>query len=399
MSVLVDLVCQTNFTVTLLQELGNTNSPVLYSPLYLLYGVLLTHAFSEGDTFKEFTNFLFCLPTNQKLSPVSYGKAKKNFVNQLNISEIVDFDDNVMFIAQSGFPFTSEYSAYLKSVGAVVGRLDFKSPKTVQIINKMMANMTNQRITQIVSTFNPDAVYFPIWELEFKDKWKLKFNAPKEGTFYVNATTKRTIPMMQQTSAEFGYLETEQFRALRLPFVVNSTLAKNCTMDTNRTKRKHKCPKNAALPNFHLLVFLPQKRFGLSEALGYLDGPTINELMDPNHIEIDVTLPIFDFELNTTFNRQLQKVGLKKGFDPKEADIPDIFANKRVYVGGLEQKIKFKINSDGADTLTGGYYETLLQKRSKRSSVKKFKADEPFVYMVIRENQGVSFLHYAGIFH
>ncbi|KAI6225789.1 Leukocyte elastase inhibitor A-like protein [Aphelenchoides besseyi] len=340
-----------------------------------------------------------CRPKNQELSPITYTTVQKNFVNQLNISKIVDYDDNLMFIAQSGFPFTSLYSNYLKDVNMKANRLDFKSPETVQSINKMIANMTNQRITQIVSSLNPDIAYFPIWEMVFEDKWKVKFNAPKDGTFYVNAMTKRTIPMMQQTSAEFGYLETEQFRALRSPFVVNSTLAKNCTMDTNRTKRKHNCPKNVPLPNFHLLVFLPQKRFGLSEALGYLDGPTINELMDSNHTKIDVTLPIFDFEFNTTFNRQLQKVGLKKGFDPKEADLPYIFANKRLYVAGLSQKIKFKINSDGGEFLSGGYDELLLQKRSKRSSVKKFIADEPFVYMVIRENQGVSVLHYAGIFH
>ncbi|KAI6235357.1 Leukocyte elastase inhibitor A-like isoform X1 [Aphelenchoides besseyi] len=261
----------------------------------------------------------------------------------------------------------------------------------------MIANMTNQRITQIVSTLNSDTAAVFVGDSTFEDKWKVKFNEPKNGTFYVNATTKKTIPMLQQTSAEFGYLETEHFHALRLPFDDNSAHKKNCVMDTNRTKRKHKCSKNEK-GSLYFLVFLPQKRFGLPEALDYLKGSTIRKLMQTNNSKIDLTLPSFDLEHTTTFNHQLRKIGVKKLFDPKKADIPNMFS-ERVYAGGFTQKIQFKINSTGSDIVMGVANQAILQKRSKRAAYKKIEVDEPFVYMVCHDSTDASSILYAGIFH
>ncbi|KAI6234951.1 Serpin family protein [Aphelenchoides besseyi] len=396
MAAIFGLNCQTNNTVTLLQDLGGANNSVLFSPFYLTLSMITAYAFAKGATFMEVLSLMLCIPDDQKFS--SYNSNQGTFVNSFANVEKKYISSDFEFFAQLGLPLSYNLSQVLKEGGTKLHRLDFKSPKSVESINKMIAKITNQSITQIVSTLNPDTASVNVGEITVEGTWKVKFNEPKNGTFYVNATTKKTIPMLQQTSGEFGYLETEQFRALRLPLVVNSTLAKNCTMDTNRTKRKHKCPKNAALPNLHLLVFLPQKRFGLPKALEHLQGSTIRKLMETKNSKIDLTLPSFDLEHATTFDHQLEQFGVKKILDPKEADIPDMFS-KGVYSGGFTQKIHFKINSTGSEMVLGIADQMILQKRSKRSAYKKIKVDEPFVYMVCANSANDYALLYAGIFH
>ncbi|KAI6217769.1 Serine protease inhibitor 3/4 isoform X9 [Aphelenchoides besseyi] len=328
MAGLFGLDCQTNHTMTLLQELGGANSPVLFSPLYLTVTVLTAYTYAKGTTLMETIPFVLCIPGDQKIS--SYNSNQGTFVNSFaNVDKEYVTSDYEFFAQKPEKSLIVLTSSLMKQFS--------------QSINKVIAKMTNQSITQLPTKrflrFEFRSVN--VGEITLEQKWKMKFNAPKNGTFYVNATSKRTIPMMQQTSAEFGYLETKHFRALRLPFVLNSTLAKNCTMDTNRTKRKQKCLKDGQ-DNLYLLVFLPQKRFGLPETLEYLRSSTIRKLVKTKNSTIDLTLPSFDLEYATTFDHQLEQFGVKKLLDPKEADIPAMFS-KRVYHGGFTQKIRFKV--------------------------------------------------------
>lgn len=99
---------------------------------------------------------------------------------------------------------------------------------------------------------------------------------------------------MRQISEEFGYSETEYFRGIRLPVDDFNRWRnkKNCMADMNRTNWTQDCFEKLPSRTYHFLVFLPQKRFGLAEALKRLNGATIQKLMEANEskTQIDVNL-------------------------------------------------------------------------------------------------------------
>jgi hypothetical protein len=98
--------------------------------------------------------------------------------------------------------------------------------------------------------------------------------------------------MMQQTSSEFGYAESEYFYGLRLAF--NSSLSgishRNCTLDTNRTKRTKDCSSGSTLDTVKFLMFLPKERFGLANALPHLNGKIITELLNTDASKTEVNV-------------------------------------------------------------------------------------------------------------
>jgi hypothetical protein len=99
--------------------------------------------------------------------------------------------------------------------------------------------------------------------------------------------------MMQQTSNQFGFSESTYFYGLRLAF--NSSLSgifnRNCAHDINRTKRTKDCNNGSVLDTVKFLLFLPKKRFGLSEALPHLNGDVITNLLktDAGKMEVNVS--------------------------------------------------------------------------------------------------------------
>jgi hypothetical protein len=109
--------------------------------------------------------------------------------------------------------------------------------------------------------------------------------------------------MIQQISEEFGYFEGEHFRGIRLPFYNSNQLwdKKRCMTDINHTNRTQDCFKKLPIHVYNFLVFLPQKRFGLAEALKHLDGATIKKLMNSNESKTQVDVSFLEPNIEQSF--------------------------------------------------------------------------------------------------
>jgi hypothetical protein len=98
--------------------------------------------------------------------------------------------------------------------------------------------------------------------------------------------------MIQQTSSEFGYSESEYFYGVRLTFgsLLNQTSNKNCKLDINRTTRSKDCDAESNQNRIAFLIFLPKERFGLAKALPHMNADVITKLLEADASKTEVNV-------------------------------------------------------------------------------------------------------------
>lgn len=114
--------------------------------------------------------------------------------------------------------------AFLQRVGnayqAKLTTLDFTRPQAADTINGWVSDNTRKKIPTLVSPpMLRDAYLVLINAIYFKGAWTTPFDKKQtqDGPFTLPDGTKKTLPMMRQTS-DFAYQENEAFQAISLPY-------------------------------------------------------------------------------------------------------------------------------------------------------------------------------------
>ncbi|XP_017039090.1 serine protease inhibitor 42Dd [Drosophila ficusphila] len=254
---------------------------------------------------------------------------------------------------------------------AQVDPLNYLQPEdAVKKVNKWLEKQTFYTVRNLFTPedINPDSSVMLVSSLFFRAKWAKIF--PVENTkvddFWINPRQRMELPMMQQIG-QFRYGESKKLKSqiLQIPFEKS---------------------------NITLMIILPTDIDGLpklEEKLGLVD---LNEVAAKSLLkEVDVTVPKFRIECEVDLKVPMQKLGINRIFEPDQADLSGLFADKTPQrISEARHKLFLNVTETGCETApeTKDIKPEVIKDNPDR---KVFKADRPFVF-AIRNKKNVYFV-------
>src|SRR6202048_4091329 len=97
--------------------------------------------------------------------------------------------------------------------------LDFSNPDAANRINSWVSKETQGRISKVIDRIDPADVALLLNAVYFKGQWTHQFDKAQtqQRDFPLAGGSVKQVPRMAQ-SGRFGYFETPQMQAIRLPF-------------------------------------------------------------------------------------------------------------------------------------------------------------------------------------
>jgi serpin B len=242
---------------------------------------------------------------------------------------------------------------FLTKPGQSIDRInEWAEEKTAGKIRKFLNYGDVDSNTRLILT---NAVYFKgFWQTQF-DK---KLTTPDD--FHIDKTRSIRVQMMQQCNKEFPYYEDENFQIVKIPY---------------------ECK------NLSMLILLPRKidseipKIPDYETLKTFYKALVNQ-------KLDLYLPKFKIEATYDLVKPLRNLGLKSAFNPMSADFSGITGSRDLFISKAIQKSFVEVNEEGTEAaaVTG----IVMRITAARPDVKKiFKADHPFIFLIIEENTGL----------
>jgi serine protease inhibitor len=212
---------------------------------------------------------------------------------------------------------------------AEMADLDFSSPGAATRINSWASKETRGMIPKLVDRLDPADIVLLLNAVYFKGQWAQQFDKAKtqQRDFTLAGGSVKQVPRMAQ-SGRFGYFETAQMQAIRLPFGAGDLVME---------------------------VLLPAK----SSSLGALEAALTPEHWTswqgqyaPRSGKIE--LPRFELKSNYRLNEPLQTLGMARAFRPEGAQLTDMFSlapgrATRFFISSVLQSTYWKVDEEGSE--------------------------------------------------
>lgn len=319
---------------------------------------------ADGNTLKQLQNTL-TLPESMADFRYNY---KQLALNLLNNQNGVQLDiTNAIFVTNQ-YPLNDTFKQITRdSYNVDINTVDFSdSDRTLNIINRYIADATQQRITRLV---NPDdieqAEVFMTSVLFFKGKWRFPFNktATKTEKFYADdgTTPIGTVEMMYH-SAPFPYSALTELKSFvaELPYGDGD--------------------------KYGMFVIVPSKNEKLNNVLDKLSKMDFGVIIDRlaqaakeyEDEEIDIYLPKFTVISEYTLNVVLNQMGITDVFNANKAQIKGITPHSDLYLSRMLQKATIEVDEEGtvASSAAGGSFAYKTMKP-------KLMANKPFAFFIV----------------
>jgi serine protease inhibitor len=212
---------------------------------------------------------------------------------------------------------------------AEMADLDFSNPGTATRINSWASKETRGMIPKLLDRLDPADIVLLLNAVYFKGQWAQQFDKAKtqQRDFTLAGGSVKQVPRMTQ-SGRFGYFETPQMQAIRLPFGAGDLVME---------------------------VLLPAK----SSSLDALEAALTPEhwtswqgQYTPRSGKIE--LPRFELKSNYRLNEPLQTLGMTRAFRPEGAQLTDMFSSapgraSRFFISSVLQSTYWKVDEEGSE--------------------------------------------------
>jgi serine protease inhibitor len=212
---------------------------------------------------------------------------------------------------------------------AEMAALDFSSPGAATRINSWASKETRGMIPKLLDRLDPADIVLLLNAVYFKGQWAQQFDKAKtqQRDFTLAGGSVKQVPRMMQ-SGRFGYFETAQMQAIRLPFGAGDLVME---------------------------VLLPAK----SSSLDALEAALTPEHWTswqgqyaPRSGKIE--LPRFELKSNYRLNEPLQTLGMARAFRPEGAQLTDMFSTapgraSRFFISSVLQSTYWKVDEEGSE--------------------------------------------------
>lgn len=258
---------------------------MIISPFSIATALTLLSQASNGATFEELRNGLRLsgdrnAAANEYLQKYSQlrkgaGNATLSVANQIYV--------------QKGHQIKKEFKAVaIDKFASNVETVNFANKEdTAEIINRFVANKTNNRIKDLIKaeSIDADARVILINAIHFKAEWENKFN--EESTykkdFYVSETEKVSTDFMNREEyVNYGALYDLNAKALQMKY---------------------------ADSDFSMIFILPDKRTGLPALEAKLKNYNLTSIASRlDQHKVDISIPKFEVQYEVQLNDVLQSV-------------------------------------------------------------------------------------------
>jgi serpin B len=274
-----------------------------------------------------------------------------------------------------GFDFLPSFmNANRQYFNAGVNTSDFADPSTLDAINNWVFDNTKGKIGKILNSISPDKIMFVLNAVYFKGHWTTKFD--KSGTRDKPFTTpkgERLHPIMFRTDRKMRYTQSAEAQVVALPFG-----------DPDKARR------------ISLIVLLPQLGKTVENVVNELTADALaGYYQQMRGHEVNLHLPKFEVEYDTTLNGTLKALGMNQAFDSVNADFSGLLPKTQgnPCIGEVKHKTFARIDEDGAEAAaitSVGIGMTCLPPPPV-----DFNVNRPFVALIADEDSGA--VLFAGV--
>jgi len=362
-----------NFAVRLYQKLrkAKQNGNLFFSPYSISTALAMTSAGARGKTetqMAEVLGFPTFLPEQAhipaKSGPVlndtefhsAFGAIIKD-LNQRGEKGAYELVIANALWGQKGYGFLEQFLSLVKTnYGGHLNEADFIAAaetarktintwveqKTKNKIKELITKGVLDRLTRLVLT---NAIYF-------KGNWAGRFKEAntKDAPFALGNGKKIDVPMMNQ-KADFGYMETDTFQGLELPYVDDE---------------------------LSMIIFLPGQNCSLANLEQSLTNENLSNWLNQLHKrEVTVFIPKFKMTSQFSLAETLKSMGMTDAFSAR-ADFSGMTGKKDFCISAVIHKAYVEGTEAAAAT-------AVVMKTTAVMRPLVFRADRPFLFL-IRDN-------------
>jgi len=356
--------------IDLYRELAAKDGNIAFSPYSIAEALAFLSSGAAGATNNEILHALHWGDSPAKLAE-AFGDEDRRIGNIFANTHALSIA-NGLWYQQGDGPRSEFIQGAQSSFGADVHACNFiqDAPGAAREINQWVSLRTQGNITELVplGSLSPRTRLVLANAIYFKGTWATPFEHDRtsESPFYTGPRKSMPVQMMHQN---------EEFKAVSEPL---------CDL--------------LALPYegdaISMVVLLPRDRGGLKALEAGLNSTDLFvwlsalDFAPRGHVEL--SLPRFKATYSTLLNPFLEDLGIKKAFNPSEADFSGINTRRDLAVSAVVHKAYVEVNEEG----TVASATTVVVMQSLAVSIPRiFKVDHPFVFL-IRDNVtgGILFL-------
>ncbi|NCA97942.1 MAG: serine proteinase inhibitor [Clostridia bacterium] len=310
----------------------------------------------------------------QGLTVADVNRAARSWITGLNRASAgttVSISNSIWF-DQDFVPFQPFLQANGDYFNAAAQKLDFKDPKTLDVINGWVSEATNGRIEQIIDQIRPDSVMFLINAIYFLADWGVPFEkADTRPQAFQAPDGEVEVDFMHRTGT-MNFYQLDRATGIGLPY------------------------KDG---RFAFFAILPDE--GL-DARTWLAGQDAARLfgdvatgLRQDSLEVDLALPKFESRYEDSLLNELSQLGMDIAFQPDQADFSQMIDSheKILYIGEVKHKSFVRVDEKGTEAAAATSVE--MRVTSIPFSENQIVFDRPFVYGILDKETGLPL--FAGI--
>jgi len=358
------------FAFDLYARFRSQEGNLFLSPASIHTALTMTYAGAAGQTAEQMAKVLHLdLPSDRLHSAAGQlGRQLNNppaFRNRAAYELVVD---NALWV-QEGYSLRESFTSLVRhSYDAGINLLDFADPvAAAKTINSHIEQVTQQRIKDLVS---PSLIVPRMTKLVitnaiyFKSPWSQTFarNETADGDFHLLDGQTVQVPLMHQVTKTVGYMETEDFQLVDLPYEGHM---------------------------LSMTILLPRKVDGLEALEAGLSAKQLDKwLSQQQPTDVDVTLPRFTFTSPFELKQPLTELGMGDAFSLAAdfggmTDAPD-----GLFISEVLHKAFVAVDEQGTEAAAATAVMMQAGGMMREEPPVVFHADRPFVFLIRHRPSG-----------
>ena len=369
------------FALELFAKLQSTKGNLFFSPYSISTALAMAHAGARNKTESQIAGVLHFpvsvnrrtdtsskfLPDKQQFA-LAFGNIIKDLNNRGRKGGYTLTVANALW-GQKDYGFLQEFPELIKtSYDGQLNEVDFiRAAETARkTINAWVEKKTNDKIKNLISEGVLDSMTRLVLTnaIYFKGNWARQFkeNRTKDAPFTLADGQKIDVATMNQ-KAEFGYMETDTFQVLELPYVDEE---------------------------LSMVILLPKKFDALGEFEKTLTPENLTQWLTKIHKrEVVVFMPKFKMTSQFSLASVLKSMGMKDAFS-SDADFSGINGKRDLFISAVIHKAYVEVNEEGTEAAAATGVVVRLTSIGP-APIPVFRADHPFLFL-IRDNLSGSIL-------
>ena len=338
----------------------NEKGNIFISPTSLFMALSMVYNGADAATKEEIAKVL----NSEGIDIEEMNKANASLLSMLhNESKDIELKVGNSIWLNEKFHFQDQFAQNNRDYfNAEISEIDITNSKSADLINKWVADSTNNKIDEMVTApLDPDLVELLINAVYFKGDWKYKFyeNETVERPFHLEDGTTKTIPLMS-LNEELSYMENDHFQAVSLPYGDGD-------MSMN--------------------VFLPRENSTIQEFEKMLTIENLDKWNSEFYpTEGNVMLPKFKMDYEVYLNEPLKTLGMIGAYD-KNANFSKMIKEKDpILISQVKQKTFIDVNEKGTEAAAATSVATVTV--SEPANAFQMEVNRPFFFTITHQATG-----------